>query len=157
MDIEHVEICNVIKFKSQNCTNRITMTLFKSQRIKMTNQNIKLLQNLITYIYIYIYISPRKTLALKVKCNYNIFILRYLVLSIAFFLLLRCKSKIGSTTRRKMTVTPKIRRRKWVFLSTWPLLRGLHLDFCFHIDVWWENEDVVFLMVMEEKQNKISS
>ena len=55
MDIEHVEICNVIKFKSQNCTNHITMTLFKSQRIKMTNQNIKLLQNLITYIYIYIY------------------------------------------------------------------------------------------------------
>ena len=52
MDIEHVEICNVIKFKSQNCTNHITMTLFKSQRIKMTNQNIKLLQNLITYIYI---------------------------------------------------------------------------------------------------------
>ena len=52
MDIEHVEICNVIKFKSQNCTNHITMTLFKFQKIKMTNQNIKLLQNLITYIYI---------------------------------------------------------------------------------------------------------
>ena len=39
MSIQHVEICNVIKFKSQNCTNRITMTLFKSQRIKMKNQN----------------------------------------------------------------------------------------------------------------------
>ncbi|KAL6334256.1 hypothetical protein AAG906_013218 [Vitis piasezkii] len=38
-----------------------------------------------------------------------------------------------------------------------PLLRGSHLDFCFQIDVWWENEDVVFLMVMEEKQNKRSS
>ena len=121
----------------------------------MTNQNIKLLQNLITYIYIYI--SLGKTLALKVKCNYNIFILRYLVLSIAFFLLLRCKSKIKSTTRRKMTVTLEIRRRKWVFLSTWPLLRGLHLYFCFQIDVWWENKDVIFLMVMEEKQNKKSS
>ena len=55
-----------------------------------------------------------------------------------------------------MTVTPKI-RRKCVFLSTWPLLRGSHLDFCFQINFWWENEDVVFLMVMEEKQNKISS
>ena len=42
-------------------------------------------------------------------------------------------------------------------MSTWPLLRGSHLDFCFQIDVWWENEDVVFLMVMEEKQNKRSS
>ena len=67
MDIEHVEICNVIKFKSQNCTNNITMTLFKSQRIKMTNQNIKLLQNLITYI------SPGKTLALKVKTQLQYF------------------------------------------------------------------------------------
>ena len=56
-----------------------------------------------------------------------------------------------------MTVTLEIRRRKWVFLSTWPLLRGSHLDFCFQIDVWWESEDVVFLMVMEEKQNKRSS
>ena len=43
------------------------------------------------------------------------------------------------------------------FLSTWPLLRGSHLDFCFQIDVWWENEDVVFFMVMKEKQNKRSS
>ena len=51
MNIQHVQIFNVIKFKSQNSTNHITMTLFKSQRIKMTNQNIKLLQNLITYIY----------------------------------------------------------------------------------------------------------
>ena len=51
MNIQHVKICNVIKFKSQNCTNHITMTLFKSQRIKMTNQNKKLLQNLIKYIY----------------------------------------------------------------------------------------------------------
>ena len=76
------------------------------------------------------YISPGKTLALKAKCNYNIFILRSPVLSIAFFLLLRCKSKIGSTTRRKMTVGLKMRRRKWVFLSTWPLLGGSHLDFC---------------------------
>ena len=42
-------------------------------------------------------------------------------------------------------------------MSTWPLLGGSHLDFCFQIDVWWENEDVVFLMVMEEKQNKRSS
>ena len=114
MDIEHVEICNVIKFKSQNCTNHITMTLFKFQKIKMTNQNIKLLQNLITYIYI----SPGKTLVLKVKCNCNIFILRYLILSIAFFLLLRCKSKRGSIARRKMTVGVEMRRRKGVFLST---------------------------------------
>ena len=80
--------------------------------------------------------------------------IRSLILSIAFFLLLRCKCKIGSTTKRKMTVNPKIKRRKWVFLSTWPLLGGSHLDFCFQIDVWWENEDVVFLMVMEDKQNK---
>ena len=50
MNIQHVKICNVIKFKSQNCTNHITMTVFKYQRIKMTNQNRKLLQNLITYI-----------------------------------------------------------------------------------------------------------
>ena len=56
-----------------------------------------------------------------------------------------------------MTVTPEIRRRKWVFLYTWLLLRGSHLDLCFQIDVWWENEDVIFLMVMEEKQNKRSS
>ena len=42
-------------------------------------------------------------------------------------------------------------------MSTWPLLGGSHLDFCFQIDVLWENEDVVFLMVMEEKQNKRSS
>ena len=50
MNIQHVEICNVIKFKSQNCTNHITMTLFKYQRIKMTNKK-KLLQNLIKYIH----------------------------------------------------------------------------------------------------------
>ena len=43
------------------------------------------------------------------------------------------------------------------FWSTWPLLRDSHLNFCFQIDVWWENDDVVFLMVMEEKQNKGSS
>ena len=39
MNIQHVQIFNVIKFKSQNSTNHITMIVFKSQRIKMTNQN----------------------------------------------------------------------------------------------------------------------
>ena len=33
-------------------------------------------------------------------------------------------------------------------------VKGFALGLCFQIDVWWENEDVVFLMVMEEKQNK---
>ena len=39
MNIQHVQICNVIKFKSQHSKNHITITKFKSQRIKMTNQN----------------------------------------------------------------------------------------------------------------------
>ena len=91
----------------------------------------KLLQNLITYIYIYIYISPGKTLALKVKCNYNIFILRSLVLSIAFFFLLRCKNKIGSITRRKMTVSPEIRIRKWVFFVYLAFVREFALGLLF--------------------------
>ena len=96
------------------------------------NQNDKSKYKVITkFNNIYIYISPGKTLALKVKCNYNIFILRYLVLSIAFFLLFRCKSKIGSTTRRKMTVTPEIRRRKWVFFVYLAFVRGFALGLLF--------------------------
>ena len=39
MNIQYVEICNVIKFKLQKCINHITMTIFKSQIIKITNQN----------------------------------------------------------------------------------------------------------------------
>ena len=44
MNIQHVEIYNVTiivfnKFKSQDCTNHITMTIFKSQKIKITNQD----------------------------------------------------------------------------------------------------------------------
>ena len=106
MDIEHVEICNVIKFKSQNCKshNDDIIQISKNQNDKSKYKVITKFNN--------IYISPGKTLALKVKFNYNIFILRYLVLSIAFFLFFRCKSKIGSTTRRKMTVTLEIRRMK---------------------------------------------
>ena len=152
MSIQHVEICNVIKFKSQNCTNRITMTLFKSQRIKMKNQNIKLLQNLITYIYI----SPRKTLALKVKCNYNIYMIRSLILSIAFFLLLRCKSKRGST-RRKMTLSVLKWEEGKGFFVYLAFVRGFTLGLLFSVWCLVGKYDVVFLMVMEEKQNKRSS
>ena len=80
--------------------------------------------------------------------------LRSLFLSIAFFFLFQCKSKRGSTERGEMTLSMlkwEQGNRFFVYLG---FVRGSHLDFCFKIDVWWENDDVVFLMVMEEKQNK---
>ena len=98
------------------------------------NQNDKSKYKVITKfnnIYIYIYISPRKTLALKVKCNYNIFILRYLVLSIAFFLLFRCKSKIESTTRRKNDCHSWNKKKEMGFFVYLAFVKGFALGLLF--------------------------
>ena len=94
MNIQYVEICNVIKFKLQKCINHITMTIFKSQIIK-----IKIITK-----FNKIHIPPRKTLTSKVKCNYNIYMFCSLFLSIAFYLLLEGKSKRGSKGRGEITL-----------------------------------------------------
>ena len=103
------------------------------------------------------HISLGKTLALKVKCNYNIYMLRSLFLLIAFFLLLQCKSKRGSTRRREMTLS-MLKWEKWKrFFVYLAFVRGFTLGLLFSVWCLVGKYDVVFLMVMEEKQNKGSS
>lgn len=50
------------------------------------------------------HISPKETLALKVKCNYDIFMLHSLFVSICFFLPLERKIKKGSKGRGEMAL-----------------------------------------------------
>ena len=75
-------------------------------------------------------------------------------LSIAFFLFLEGKNKKGSKGMGEITLSILKWERGKRFFVHLGFVWGWHLDYCFQVDVWWENEDVVFLMVREEKQNK---
>ena len=77
-----------------------------------------------------------------------------LFLSIAFFLLLESKNKKGSEGMGEITLSILKWERGKMFFVHLGFVWVWHLDYCFQVDVWWENEDVVFLMV-REKKNKI--
>ena len=76
-------------------------------------------------------------------------------LSLNYFLsILEGKNKKGSKGIGEITLSIlKWEEEKWFFVHL-GFVWGWHLDCCFRVDVWWDNDDVVFLMVREEKQNK---